>query len=116
MAGFDRDRSFYPTVLIVIALFYILFAVMGGSPSALIAEMIPVTLFVALAIAGFKINAWLVVGGLAAHGVFDFFHSRLITNPGVPLWWPSLCLAYDIALAVLLAMMLRGERQTTAVR
>ena len=28
--GFDRDRAFYPTVMIVIALYYVLFAVMGG--------------------------------------------------------------------------------------
>jgi hypothetical protein len=26
--GFDRDRAFYPTVLVVIASYYVLFAVM----------------------------------------------------------------------------------------
>jgi hypothetical protein len=31
IVGFDRDRSFYPTVLIVIASYYVLFAVMGAS-------------------------------------------------------------------------------------
>ena len=29
--GFDRDRSFYPTVLIVVGSYYPLFAVMGAS-------------------------------------------------------------------------------------
>jgi len=33
--GLERDRAFYPTVMIVIALTYGLFAVMGGSMSAL---------------------------------------------------------------------------------
>jgi hypothetical protein len=28
--GFDRDRAFYPTVLIVVASYYALFAVMGA--------------------------------------------------------------------------------------
>ena len=28
-AGFDRDRSFYPVILIVIASYYLLFAVLG---------------------------------------------------------------------------------------
>ena len=28
--GFDRERSFYPTVLMVIALLYALFAIMAG--------------------------------------------------------------------------------------
>jgi hypothetical protein len=31
IVGFDRDRSFYPTVLIIIASYYVLFAVMGAS-------------------------------------------------------------------------------------
>ena len=29
--GFDRDRAFSPTVMIVIASYYVLFAVMSGS-------------------------------------------------------------------------------------
>ena len=32
--GLDRERAFYPTVLIVIASYYVLFAVMGGSSRA----------------------------------------------------------------------------------
>src|SRR6267142_6562564 len=31
LVGLDRDRAFYPTVLWVIATYYVLFAVMGGS-------------------------------------------------------------------------------------
>lgn len=33
--GFDRDRAFYPTVTVVIALYYVLFAVLGSSMQAL---------------------------------------------------------------------------------
>ena len=29
--GFDRDRAFYPTVIIVVAAYYVLFAAMTGS-------------------------------------------------------------------------------------
>ena len=36
----DRERAFYPTVLIVIASFYALFAVMGASTRTLIIESI----------------------------------------------------------------------------
>ena len=36
--GLDRDRAFYPTVMIVIASLYVLFAVMADSPAVLIAE------------------------------------------------------------------------------
>ena len=38
LAGFDRDRVFYPTPLIVIATYYILFAAMGPSITALTIE------------------------------------------------------------------------------
>ena len=31
LTGLDRDRAFYPTVLLVVASYYVLFAVMGGS-------------------------------------------------------------------------------------
>jgi hypothetical protein len=36
--GFDRDRAFYPTVLIVIASCYVLFAAMGGSVQTVLLE------------------------------------------------------------------------------
>jgi hypothetical protein len=36
VVGFDRERAFYPTVLIVIASYYALFAVMGASTRTLI--------------------------------------------------------------------------------
>ena len=104
--GFDRDRAFYPTVLIVIASYYVLFAVMGGSMQTVLLESVGVTAFAGAAIAGFKSSAWIVVFGLAGHGVFDWFHGLLIENPGVPVWWPAWCLAYDVGAAACLALIL----------
>lgn len=104
--GLDRDRAFYPTVMIVIASYYALFAVMGGSLKALAMESIVIAAFLVTSVAGFKYSLWLVVGALAAHGVFDFIHGQFIVNPGVPAWWPQFCLAYDIAAAAYLAWLL----------
>jgi hypothetical protein len=101
--GFDRERSFYPVVLIVIAALYLLFAVMAGSTESLVAESIFALVFVAMAAVGFRKTPWLVVAGLALHGVFDFFHHAVIPNPGVPAWWPGWCLAYDVVAAAYLA-------------
>src|SRR5690348_13440840 len=94
LAGFDRDRVFYPTLLTVIATYYILFAVMGNSTAALIRESLVAGLFFTAAVAGFKKNLWLVVAALAGHGVFDLFHHLFIHNPGVPVWWPGFCLSF----------------------
>ncbi len=102
----DRDRALYPTILIVIASYYALFAVMGGSPHALLVESTAITVFLAAAVVGFKRSLWLVVAALAAHGVFDAFHNRLITNPGVPLWWAQFCLTYDVVAAGYLSYLL----------
>lgn len=93
---FDRDRSFYPTVLIVIASYYLLFACMAGQ--AVFEEALVALAFTAAALlAAFY---WpLGVGvGIALHGVFDILHDGLIDNPGVPIWWPAFCAAVDITL------------------
>jgi hypothetical protein len=102
VVGLDRGRTFYPVVLIVIASYYDLFAVMGGA-RALPAETSALAVFVVLAVVGFKSNLWLVVAALAGHGVFDLVHPSLIENQGAPGWWPMFCLAYDVAAGAYLA-------------
>ena len=106
LVGFDRARVFYPTLVTVIATYYILFAVIGSSRRALALESLITGIFVAVAVAGFKKNLWLIVAALAGHGVFDFFHHVFILNPGVPVWWPGFCLSFDVLAAAFLAMLL----------
>ncbi len=109
--GLDRDRAFYPTLTAVIASYYGLFAVMGGSTQALALESLVVAAFLFVAILGFRTNLWLVVVALASHGIFDLIHGQLISNPGVPSWWPTFCLTYDITAAGYLAWLLGSSRR-----
>jgi ABC-type amino acid transport system permease subunit len=109
--GLDRDRAFYPTVMIVIASYYVLFAVMGGSSHSLLTECAVMAAFVVASVAGFKRTPWLVVAALAAHGVLDFVHPHLISNPGVPVWWPGFCAAFDLVAACYLATLLIRSRR-----
>jgi hypothetical protein len=104
--GFDRDRAFYPTVLIVIASYYVLFAAMIGSVETVLLEAMVMALFVIAAVAGFKRSPWIIVGALAAHGVQDAVHGHIVANAGVPAWWPAWCLAYDVGAAGALAWLL----------
>jgi hypothetical protein len=108
--GLDRDRAFYPTVTIVIASYYALFAVMGASTRALLLESLVGSVFLAVAVSGFRSSLWAVVVALAAHGILDFVHDRVISNPGVPLWWPAFCLAYDLTAAAYLAWLRKTGR------
>ena len=102
--GFDRERAFYPTVLIVIASYYVLFAAMGASSRTLIIESGFAIGFLLVAVLGFRRNFWFVVAALMSHGIFDFVHHLFIDNPGVPHWWPGFCLAFDAILGAFLAV------------
>ena len=106
----DRDRAFYPTVAIVIASLYSLFAVMGGSTEALVVESTVGVGFIALAVFGFRTSLWVVAAALGLHGVFDLVHGSFILNPGVPRWWPAFCLTYDVAAAGYLAWLIISRR------
>ena len=106
LTGFDRDRVFYPMLVTVIATYYVLFAVIGSSTPALALECLIASAFLALAVAGFKKNLWLIVAALAGHGVFDFFHHLFIENPGVPVWWPGFCFSFDVLAGGFLALLL----------
>jgi len=106
LVGLDKDRAFYPTVLVVIAVLYDLFAVLGGSWSALHAELVATSFFLVVVVVGFRRNLWIVAVGLASHGLYDFVHPRLFDNPGVPAWWPAFCGAYDVTAGVVMGWLL----------
>ena len=116
VVGFDRDRAFYPTVLIVIASYYALFAAIGASTRTLIIESIVAGVFVLFAVLGFKWNYWLVVAALVGHGVFDFVRHFFIDNPGVPQWWPGFCLASDAVFGAWVAVLIMTRRQASVNR
>lgn len=109
--GLDRERVFYPTVMIAIATYYVVFAVIDGRGPVLLSEIAIAAAFSAVAVLGFKRNMWLVVAALAGHGVMDAFHHLLVPNMGVPKVWPGFCLAYDITAAGLLAYLLRRRAE-----
>jgi hypothetical protein len=108
--GFDRERSFYPTVLIVIAFLYGLFAILGGSTHALLLEALPMALFVTAAVTGFKKHLGWVIAGLIGHGLFDYVHGYFISNPGVPAYWPGFCGTYDVVAGAYLAFLVKRSR------
>jgi hypothetical protein len=112
--GFDRDRVYYPVLLIVIATYYVLFASMGASGRVVILESTVAAGFLLIAVIGFKSNLWVVVAAMVGHGVFDFVHQRFIDNSGVPRWWPGFCLAFDAMTGGFLAVLLVRRKNWNA--
>lgn len=98
LTKFDRDRSYYAVVLIVIATYYVLFACIANE--AIVAEIFVASLFSILATLG-GLRWQILLGiGICLHGVFDFMHGYIISNPGVPIWWPAFCGSIDIVLGL----------------
>jgi len=109
--GFGRDRSFAPTVLIVVAHYYVLYAILGGGGSVLVIESLIASAFLLAAVIGFKMSPTLVAGAMVGHGVFDMVHGSLIHNPGLPVYWPGFCMAFDIGYGAWLVALLVRRRQ-----
>lgn len=113
VVGMDRDRSFYATVLVVVGSYYLLFAAIGHD--GLVPEALVFAGFAGMAVLGFRGNAWWLVAGLALHGLFDFVRPDILTGNGVPGWWPTFCLGFDVAAAAILMLILAQERNTACL-
>ena len=107
--GLDRDRAFYATVLIVVGSYYVLFAAMSGSLQTVLVEVLVMSVFGIAAVAGFKRSSWILVAGLAGHGILDSFHGSVVHNTGVPVWWPAFCGTYDVGAALWLGWLMRRQ-------
>ncbi len=107
LTRFDEDRSFYSTVLIIIASYYVLFALLDSSTHALVSELVIAVAFSTVAIIGALFLPTLVGIGIIAHGLFDLVHDGLIENSGVPSWWPSFCGSIDVLLGIWVVFLTR---------
>jgi pimeloyl-ACP methyl ester carboxylesterase len=110
LTGFDRDRVFYPAVLVVIASYYDLFAAVGDGAGSLGSETAAFAVFAALSVIGFRTNLWIIAAALLAHGLFDLVHGRVIGNAGVPASWPMFCLSFDAVASACLGWLLLSGR------
>ena len=115
IAGFERDRSLYPVILLVVASYYDLFAAMAGG-TALLAETAGFVVFAFASTIGFRTNLWIVAVALAGHGLFDWVHGLLIENPGTPAWWPMLCMSFDVVAGAFLAWQLLSGKIEASIR
>jgi hypothetical protein len=96
LTGYEKDRSFFPTLLIVIASYYLLFAILDGSVSTILIEIAVAAIFIVSAIWGSYRFPLIVGAAITLHGIFDFMYGYLYVNNGVPVWWPAFCAGIDI--------------------
>jgi hypothetical protein len=113
--GMDRERVFYPAVVMAVASYYLAFAVVDGRSEVMLSEVAIAAVFIIGAVAGFKVSPWIAVVALAGHGVMDGFHHHLVHNTGVPQAWPGFCMTFDVTAAAFVALLMlaraRGGRE-----
>ena len=107
-AGFERDRAYYAVITIVVPSYFGLYAILGGSTPVLLQESVVIAAYLVGAVLGFQRNIWLLAALLVGHGLFDAVHGFLITNPGMPAWWPAFCGSFDVVAGAYLAVRLRS--------
>ncbi len=98
-----NPATVYALGLAVIAAIYIGFAVADGRARIIVVECAVAMVFVVVAAAGITGSAWLLAGGLAAHGVKDAWQQRTQYVSGTR-WWPPFCAAVDFAVASIIAI------------
>jgi hypothetical protein len=96
-----EPKTVYALGLPLIAAVYIGFSVADGRWHVIAAETIVVGLFVAVAAMSVSGSAWLLVAGLAGHGLKDLWQHRthFVRNTR---WWPPFCATVDWVVAAIL--------------
>ncbi len=93
----------YALGLVLIAAVYIGFSVADGRWKVIAVESTVAAAFVLVAAAAVTGSAWLLVAGLAGHGLKDAWqhHSQFVANTR---WWPPFCAAVDWVAALALTV------------
>ena len=100
-----RAIPFYSTVLIVIALVYVLFAVMAGDVGVMRLEIAIAAGFIGVAVTGTRLPSrrWavgLVVARLGLHGGVGLVHYPRCRYAAGPEWWGPFCAVVDVVVGI----------------
>jgi len=98
------DRAtVYALGLVVIAGIYVGFAVADGRAKVIAVESGVAFAFVLVAAAAITESPWLLVAGLAGHGLKDLWQHRTHFVAGTR-WWPPFCMVVDWVVAAIIAV------------
>ena len=100
--GWLEPATVYALGLVLIASVYIGFAVADGRIIVVAVESSIAGLFTIIAAAAVTGPEWLLVVGLAGHGLKDMWQHRrrFVANTR---WWPPFCAAVDFVVAAIIA-------------
>jgi hypothetical protein len=98
-----EPATVYALGLPLIAAVYIGLSVADGRPRVIAVETGVASVFVVVAAASVTGSAWLIVAGLAGHGLKDVWQHRtgFVANAR---WWPPFCASVDFVAAAVIAL------------
>ena len=99
----------YAMGLTLIAAVYVGFGVADGRRAVMAVEVGVASVFVGIAAVAVTGPAWVLVLGLAGHGVKDLWQHRtgFVANTR---WWPPFCATVDLVAAAAVALMIVTHR------
>ncbi|MCA0145079.1 hypothetical protein [Blastococcus sp. LR1] len=103
-----EPATVYAFGLTLIAAIYVGFAVADGRRHVLVAETVVASVFVVAAASAELGSTWLIVAGLAGHGLKDVWQHRTGFVTGTR-WWPPFCATVDWVAAALVAVALTAK-------
>jgi hypothetical protein len=93
------ERWLYSLGLLILPGLYAFFAIQAGEQAVAVKEMIYGVPYVAaglvFALVSIRQSAVVVGAFWLLHGLYDLVHGQLITNTGVPGWYPIFCFVVD---------------------
>ena len=105
------QRWLYSIGLLVLPSLYALFALQAGEHAVVVKEMLYGLPFLVaglvFAFVSLRQSAVIVGAFWALHGLYDLMHASLITNPGVPRWYPVWCCSVDVVIGAYLLWLSR---------
>jgi hypothetical protein len=98
-----EPATVYALGIVLIAAVYIGFSVADGRGRVIAVETGVAAVFVVVAAAAVTGSGWLLVAGLAGHGLKDLWQHRtgFVANTR---WWPPFCAAVDFVAATAIAV------------
>jgi len=108
------ERWLYSIGLLTLPSLYAFFALRAGARAVGVQEMVYGLPYVVagLLFAFVSVRRSAVVVGVLwlVHGLYDVVHSQIITNTGVPVWYPIWCCVVDVVIGSYLLWLSRRVR------
>lgn len=95
-----KDHAFWRSGLVIAALIYVIFALVGDGLDYLPLEIGGLLLYGSFAYLSKKYALYWLAIGWALHVAWDVFLHSGAETAFVPSWYPGICLGFDIVLAI----------------